>query len=269
MNPNPAGPVEIPAQYEEYETLLLERDQLQKEAKSIWISYRQLFGALISDTFERKIACIRIKKTMSYIQMAANRGRAVEPGALQEWLAREMAVYQAQLSQLIDENDHCRKAQTSSPYEVQRSKTLYRRLAKRIHPDIFPETERQEALKELWQRILAAYGQNNVKALTELEVLVQKVLEDLGVDAVQIDIPDIEEKIEMLKDEILDILHTEPYTYKELLEDDDAVRLRKAELEEERDSYIRYEKELNDILHRMLIEEGVTLQWNMKTDPTN
>ena len=40
--------------YEEYENLLLERDQVKKEAGQIWTVYLQVFGKLISDNYEEK-----------------------------------------------------------------------------------------------------------------------------------------------------------------------------------------------------------------------
>ena len=50
--------------YDEYESLLLERDQAQKEAGQIWTCYIQTFGKLIADVYEEKIECIKCRKTM-------------------------------------------------------------------------------------------------------------------------------------------------------------------------------------------------------------
>ena len=44
---------------EQYEDFLVKRDQLQKEANSIQISYNKEFGDLMLQAFEIKIACIR------------------------------------------------------------------------------------------------------------------------------------------------------------------------------------------------------------------
>ena len=41
--------------YEEYEALLLERDQVKKEAGSVWVWYIQTFGQLLSDIYEEKL----------------------------------------------------------------------------------------------------------------------------------------------------------------------------------------------------------------------
>ena len=181
----------------------------------------------------------------------------------QEYLDREMALYYVNLKRMQDDFQKCKKAGTSTSYEVQRSRTLYRRLAKLIHPDINPETDRQEILKELWQRILTAYGHNDIKALSELEVLVRKALKDLGKEEIKIDIPDISERIDALKKEILDITSTEPYTYRELLENDDAVEKKKTALQEELDTYKKYHEELKEAILQIVSKGGIEIKWRM------
>ena len=136
--------------YDEYESLLLERDQAQKEAGQIWTCYIQTFGKLIADVYEEKIECIKCRKTIDFYQRALNHGGIVDQDAMQEYLDREMALYYVNLKRMQDDYQKCKNAGTSTSYEVQRSRTLYRRLAKLIHPDINPETDRQEVLKELW-----------------------------------------------------------------------------------------------------------------------
>ena len=196
------------SKYEEYENLLLERDQITKEAGQIWTVYLQLFGKLITDNYEEKLECIKCKKTIAYYQNALNHGGVVDSAAMEKYMEQEMAEYYANLRRMLKENEDANNAGTSTPYEVARAKTLYRRLAKLIHPDINPETDHSKELQELWQRILIAYHHNDVKELSELEVLVRKVLKELGSEDVKVDIPDIEEKIEALRSEIEEIKQT-------------------------------------------------------------
>ncbi len=250
--------------YEEYENLLLERDQAQKDAGSAWTWYIQTFGQLISDVYEEKLECVKCKKTISYYQAALNHGGVVDPEAMQKYLEKEMASYYANLKRMQEDNERCRDAESSTPYEVQRSKTLYRRLAKLLHPDINPETDRQEKLMELWQRIVTAYGHNDVKALAELEVLTRKALKELGAGEIKIEIPDVEERIDSLKAEIYEITHTEPYTYRDLYKDQEAVDKKTKELNEELESYRKYHKELDDVIQSMVQGGGIKFQWLMK-----
>ena len=247
------------SKYEEYERLLLERDQLSKEMGQIWTVYLQRFGKLISDNYEKKIECIKCKKVIAYYQNALNHGGVVDAAAMQKYLEQEMAAYYANLNRMLKENEEANNAGTSSPYEVQRAKTLYHRLAKLIHPDINPATDQSEELQELWQRILIAYHKNSVKELSELEVLVRKVLKELGMEDVKADIPDIEEKIESVKEEINTIMHTEPYTLRYLIEDEEAARKKTEELTNELETYEKYLKELQAVILQMIQGGGLQI----------
>ena len=147
----------------------------------------------------------------------------------------------------------------STPYEVQRAKILYRRLAKLIHPDLNPETDKSDILMELWQRIQSAYHHNDVKELSELEVLVRKALKDLGSEEMRADIPDIIEKIDEVRSEINMITNTEPYSLRYLVENENARENKIAELKEELETYQKYRKELEAVIRKMLQSGGLKI----------
>ena len=245
------------SKYDEYEALLLERDQVNKEAGQIWTVYLQTFGRLITENYEEKLECVKCKKTIAYYQNALNRGGAVDPKAMQEYLDREMAGYNDNLKKMIEDSRRADEAGLSSAYEVRRAKELYRRLAKLIHPDLNPATDKSEELQELWQRILSAYGKNSVKELTELEVLVRKVLKESGVGSTKVEIPDIADKIEEIKKEIEEIRRTEPYSLKYLVEDEEAAQKKKDEIAKETEEYKKYRKELTEIIVGMMASGGL------------
>ncbi len=240
------------SKYEEYENLLLERDQITKEAGQIWTVYLQLFGKLITDIYEEKVECIKCKKTIAYYQNAINHGAIIDSAAMEKYLEQEMAEYYVNLRHMLEENENANNAGTSTAYEVERSKTLYRRLAKLVHPDINPKTDQSDVLRELWQRIMIAYHHNDVKELSELDVLVRKTLRDLGSEEVKVDIPDVTEKIDDLKKEIEAIKQKEPYSLRYLVEDEESTKNKKAELEQELEAYKKYRKELSEVILQML-----------------
>lgn len=247
------------SKYEEYENLLLERDQLNKEAGQIWTAYLRIFGKLISDNYEEKLECIKCKKIIAYYQNALNHGGVVDSAAMERYLEKEMAEYYANLNRMIKENEKANNAGISTPYEVQRAKILYRRLAKLIHPDLNPETDKSDILMELWQRIQSAYHHNDVKELSELEVLVRKALKDLGSEEVRADIPDIIEKIDEVRSEINMITNTEPYSLRYLVENENARENKIAELKEELETYQKYRKELEAVIRKMLQSGGLKI----------
>ena len=89
----------------EYETLLFVRDKLRKEAYAWKNRYLAEFGDLITAVFEQKIACIKKKKSISFCQMAVNRGKPVDQAELQNYLSQEMKEYNRKLSEMIQENE--------------------------------------------------------------------------------------------------------------------------------------------------------------------
>lgn len=108
------------SKYEEYENLLLERDQISKEAGQIWTVYLQLFGKLITDNYEEKLECIKCKKTIAYYQNALNHGGVVDSAAMEKYMEQEMAEYYANLRRMLKDNENANNAGTSTPYEVAR-----------------------------------------------------------------------------------------------------------------------------------------------------
>ena len=250
-------------EYGEYEELLFERDQLRKEAGQIWTAYVREFGQLMTEVYEQKLECVKRKKTIAFYQAAINHGGTVDQKALEEYLAKEMASYYENLRKMMKDHETAKNAGMSSAYEVRRSKTLYRRIAKLIHPDIRPETDRNDTLRELWERTQTAYALNDVKALSELEVLVRKALKDLALGDAQAEIPDVAGRIEELKKEIREIKETEPYIHRALLGDPEAVQKKKDGLKEELETYRKYNRDLDQVIEDLLRNGGVTIQWQM------
>ena len=85
----------------------------------------------------------------------------------------------------------------------------------------------------------------------------------MGAGEIRIEIPEIDQKIEELKKEIREITQTEPYTYKSLMEDPEAIRKKKNTLTEELETYRKYCAELDGVIEDMLKNGGVTIRWQM------
>ena len=266
---------------QEYEKLLFERDRVKKEADNYLRLYIHEFGELITELFRKKISCIEKKKMIGYCQMAVNYGKliciekkkmigycqmAVNYGKLidiqemNRFIENEMSDYQQQLNDMIENNKTCKNLDTISQNEYLKIKSLYRKIAKKIHPDLNSVTENNPALSELWMGVMNAYHRNDLEALERLEVQINSVLRETGISADETDIPDIEDKIQALENEIETILSTDPYQYKFILDDKELVKEKKEELSKEIEIYSNYENQLKDIL-KSLIERGAKFTW--------
>ena len=223
--------------YKKYEELLLMRDELRKEAFQLERAYMREFGDLILEVFQMKIECIRKKKSIEYCQYYANRGESVDQDNLQAFLQKEMEEYQAKLDAMIKDNDASKKATQVAESDLMKIKKIYHRLVKQIHPDINPEMDKNEKLKELWTRLVVAYNCNDLKEMQETEVLITAQVSKLKPGALDIKIPDIAERIEALEAEIEKIRNTDPYRYKFLLDDEDSVETKRKSLLDELKEY--------------------------------
>ncbi len=125
-----------------------------------------------------------------------------------------------------------------------------------------PKTNEIPELKELWQRIVVSYCANDLEELEAAEVLVNKFLVDHHLDGNEIKIQDIDTKIEKLKEQIQKIKETNPYQYRFLLQDQEAVQNKKRELQKELEEYRVYEQELDQLLEQMM-KNGVSFLWRM------
>ena len=125
-----------------------------------------------------------------------------------------------------------------------------------------PKTNEIPELKELWQRIVVSYRANDLEELEEAEILVNKFLVDHHLDGNEIKIQDIDTKIEKLKEQIQKIKETNPYQYRFLLQDQEAVQNKKRELQKQLEEYRVYEQELDQLLEQMM-KNGVSFLWRM------
>lgn len=248
--------------YARYEELLMRRDNVRKEAFIAQRDYVAEFGDLILEVFEKKIECIRMKKAIEYCQASLNYGKVIDQETLQEYLLREMAAFQDQLDAMIEDTQSAKDRSPVSEMDMLKIRRIYRRLVKKIHPDINPLTEEDPILSDLWQRVQIAYNCNNLKELEELQVLVESALEAMNIDGMEIDIADIEEKIAELEEEIIRIKTTDPYLYRELLDDPQAVEEKKADFKRQLKEYEDYLKQLEDIFESIM-ESGVSFTWRM------
>ena len=238
--------------YSQYEELLLRRDELKKDAEHIFMAYDRVFGDITIEIFMLEIDCIALKKSISYCIMAKNRGESVAPEKLREYIAEKMAIYQAELDEMVRQNEISKKSEKISDFQAKEIKRIYRKIAKILHPDISNITEKYPPLADLFQRVMIAYNHNGYKEIKELEVLVNLALKEIGEEEFEIVIPDIEAKIEELEEEIKTIMTTTPYIYREILNDSERIQQLMNKLEEERSSYSDYKAELESELKEML-----------------
>ena len=242
--------------YDRYEELLIRKDVLKKEAVYYEIEYIREFGELIAKVFEEKISCIEKKKIIAYCQTIINKGGTVNAAEMEEYISEIMKDYNEQLREMLERNKNAKGGKPVSQYEFRQIKKIYYAIAKLIHPDMNPGLQKDETVMDLWNRTVVAYDCNQLNELEQLQVLVNKYLESINYKHDDIAIPDIEEKIFELNEEIDRITSQDPYTFKYLLADQEAVNDKKDDLEKEIKNYRKYAEELDKVIASFNIERA-------------
>ncbi len=246
-----------------YEDLIVRKEQCIKDALAYEKSYMGEFGELLSEVFKEKIECIRMKKTINFCQARLNKGQKIDVEGMNAVIEEEMAGYYAELKRMVNDTNDAKEIKHADSYSYSVAKRTYRRICKVLHPDINSKTETTPRLKDLWNRVMAAYYKFDAETLEDLEVLVNKALKELGDAGFEINMDNIDEKIERLEEQISRIVTTKPYIYGEILEDEAATDKKKKELEIELHEYKAYTATLEEILAKLLVEGGAALSWRM------
>ena len=246
---------------ERYEELLLRKNDLKKECLQLEAEYIRVFGEQMITVFKLKLACARKKKTIEFCQKAFNHGEMPDEEALKRFVEMETLALRDHLEDMQSAYESANDYTEITETELTKIRMIYRKIAKRIHPDMNPAAKESGKLQQLWLDAVSAYNRNDLKELRELDVLVTKALAEAAGEKAVLQIPGLEEKIVALEEEIRHIMDTDPYQYKFLLLDEEAVREKKEELAAEKKTYREYSEQLDAVM-RDALPEGVYVIWD-------
>lgn len=111
--------------YPRYEALLLQRDQIRKDAQLYRRSYIREFGELINMLFEIKVNCIELKKSIAFCQIAKNMGERPDFSAMLEYVEKQMTAYKIQLKEMLEEYNETKLDSLINAEDVKEIKRLY------------------------------------------------------------------------------------------------------------------------------------------------
>ncbi len=247
--------------YDRYEELLLRKSALKKECFQLEQEYTRLFGEAILKLYRLQIECAKKKKTIEFCQAAVNRGEEPDEQRLREFILKETLELREHFRKMSEEYEAAKSAVKISEADLAKIRKIYRRTVKLLHPDIHPEVAESGDLKDLWNRVSVAYACNDLKELEELEVLVAAALADRSGEEWKVEVPDLDARIASLEGEIDQITGTDPYQYKFLFDDPDAVEEKKKDLQGKIGEYTSYAAKLDEILASVL-PEGMIVVWD-------
>lgn len=191
-----------------------ETDHLRLQTiPNIRADYALRIGCWEVEMLHAELSCRRAKRRLSLARACANEGRPIEKSALEQQLDEELAAWIQRVGEASrDQYAHLERAtngQRLSVAEERRLKSIYRKLVKRLHPDLHADEESARLFKIAVQ----AYKTGDLVTLNALEISTRHLddVDDLaGLDAqqlavalelAQIELGVIQDKLAKLKED--------------------------------------------------------------------
>lgn len=224
--------------YKRYVRLLLEKEKIVKTNFQVRQRFIELFGDLRLEMLKVEIEIAKIKKEMEYLVRKKNRNESYDLEEMDDFVNQALEGMKAQYERMKEEQAQLKNKKMLSQEEVKEVKRLYRRLVKLVHPDLNPHQTKEQ--KELWHQLQKAYRNNDLAWLRELNVLI--VLKTKGHEEVEIE--DLEDKIEAVREEIALLKEEDLYQMRELVFDEEWIDAYKEQYERERSDFEVYLRSL-------------------------
>ncbi|MGN1277826.1 MAG: hypothetical protein ACI4UK_12620 [Floccifex sp.] len=135
-------------EYKDYESLLLRRDEILKQANLYKIEYMNQFGEYIQLLYQLQLDCLTLKKKINFCQRKVNYGLLIFEHELNSFIEEELKTYYQNLEQLKIDIHIARHSSIISEQELMEIKKIYRRLVKKIHPDLHSDLFNNSQIKE-------------------------------------------------------------------------------------------------------------------------
>ncbi len=239
--------------YKRYVRLLLEKEKIVKTNFQVQQRFIELFGDLRLEMLKVEIEIAKIKKEMEYLVRKKNRNESYDLEEMDDFVNQALEGMKAQYERMKEEQAQLKNKKMLSQEEVKEVKRLYRRLAKLVHPDLNPHQTKEQ--KELWHQLQKAYRNNDLAWLRELNVLI--VLKTKGHEEVEIE--DLEDKIEAVREEIALLKEEDLYQMRELVFDEEWIDAYKEQYERERSDFEVYLRSLQKEKEKLIGSFGCRL----------
>ena len=243
---------------EDIASLYEEKDELGYHiCKNIETEYMSKVGILEYKLFEFQCEILRLKRKIELYQIKINRQEIPNEKEIEEKLNIEYKEYKQKLNQMSNDLQDALNRKNYGILSEENSKELksiYRKLIKKLHPDL--NNEDSEKNKNLLLQVTRAYENGDLETLKNLELLTDEITEKENIEIGDFEeLKQSKEKYKIITNELLEsikkIKESFPYNKKEFLKSDILVKKRKKELENEMEMCKEVYSNLENILKQL------------------
>lgn len=185
-----------------YRSLIIERDELKKQAEENQKNYYQMYRDLYKEYYGLMVECIFFKKRIAYCQRCKNHHIRIYKEELEDYMDAVKGDYMHELEEL---RTHKKRVKHHlGDEDMKQAKKIFKRIIKRINQQ-----------HSLWQRAVESYRYNNLNDLKDIEMLVDLETQSMRKN---LDIAYFTIQIERIKKEIESYENRKPVITKEYLE---------------------------------------------------
>jgi gas vesicle protein len=211
---------------EELTKLYADKEDLLNTVKlNLELDYQVKIGKKQYELIMVRIEALRLKRKAEILQSAFNRQVNCSIDVVEAQLDFEFEKWNREAKDFYKDLKFAEKyadLEKMTPEDDAALKKIYRKLAKKFHPDLNPDW--QEEVMNFWQRIADAYRNNDFRELKTLELLSRDFeKEEKVLSTMELLKKDCESLKEKIKEMINDIAHVKkgfPFNVEEKLQDD-------------------------------------------------
>ncbi len=249
---------------EDIANLYEEKDELlYHTCKIIETEYMSKVGVLEYKLYEFQCKILRLKRKIELYQININRQEVPNEKEIEEKLDAEYKEYEKKLNKMsndIQEALDRKNCSFLSEEDGKELKNIYRRLIKKLHPDLNKESS--EKNKNLFLQVTRAYENGDLETLKNLELLTNEIVEKENIETGEFEeLKNSKLKYKEIVKELLEtikkIKESYPYNKKEFLKSDILVQKKKEELSQQMEMYKEVYINLEKILKELKGEKNV------------
>jgi gas vesicle protein len=243
--------------FPEYKEMLELHDELKVELTKLYadkedllntvklnleLDYQLKIGKKQYELIMVRIEALRLKRKAEILLSAINRQVKCSIDVIEAQLDFEFEKWNKEAKEFYRDLKFAEKyvdLGKMTPGDVIGMKKIYRELVKKFHPDLNPDW--QEEARHFWQRIVEAYGNNDLKELKTLELLSrdfekeERVLSTM--ELLKKDCESLKEKIKEMINDIAQVKKGFPFDIEDKLQDDEWVKEQNRLIEEQIDKW--------------------------------